>query len=225
MLRLIVAVGIFFLFCDAQDVYFDERTTIELHHFLDDSDTGPAYRGNISLTGDGNTRITQEQLSEEDRLKLVNLAKKDAFYTLRATVGSSSDHPVTFYTSTKACLLLKNFLLDNLWVSLDHLGSVIGVNQVVAGSQNCGEGEQLSSEFAGEFTTGVFVKQAELAPIPDTASFIQKLEREREARERGEVKDNRGFFAKYWMYIVPVVILLLLSGATNPDAAAAGGGR
>ncbi|XP_059608836.1 ER membrane protein complex subunit 10 [Phlebotomus argentipes] len=223
MLRLIIAVGIFFLFCDAQDAFFDGRTTIELHHFLHES--GPTFRGNISLSSDGHARISQEQLSEEDRLKLVDLARRDGFYRLRATVEGISGKPVELFTSTKACLLLKNFLLDNLWVSLDHLGSVIGIHQVVAGSQACAEGEQLTAEFAGEFTTGVFVKQSELAPIPDTASFIQKLEREREARERGEVKDNRGFFAKYWMYIVPVVILLLLSGATNPDAAAGGGGR
>lgn len=32
---------------------------------------------------------------------------------------------------------------------------------------------------------------------PDTASYIQKLEREREAREKGDVKDNRSFLAKY----------------------------
>lgn len=32
---------------------------------------------------------------------------------------------------------------------------------------------------------------------PDTATYIQKLEREREAREKGELKDNRSFLAKY----------------------------
>lgn len=56
---------------------------------------------------------------------------------------------------------------------------------------------------------------------PDTASFVQKIEREREARDRGEVKDNRSFLAKYWMYIVPVVILALLTGGANPDAGGA----
>lgn len=60
---------------------------------------------------------------------------------------------------------------------------------------------------------------------PDTASFIQKIEREREARERGEFKDNRGFLAKYWMYIVPVVILVLITSAANPEAQAAASGR
>lgn len=32
---------------------------------------------------------------------------------------------------------------------------------------------------------------------PDTATYVQKLEREREAREKGEVKDNRSFLGKY----------------------------
>jgi hypothetical protein len=59
---------------------------------------------------------------------------------------------------------------------------------------------------------------------PDTATYIQKIEKEREAKERGEVKDNRSILAKYWMYIVPVVILLMVSSMANPDAAANGGG-
>jgi hypothetical protein len=36
---------------------------------------------------------------------------------------------------------------------------------------------------------------------PDTAAYIQKLEKEREARERGETKDNRSFLAKYVSYL------------------------
>lgn len=60
---------------------------------------------------------------------------------------------------------------------------------------------------------------------PDTASFVQKAEREREARDRGEVKDNRGFLAKYWMYIVPVVILVFLTSAAGPEGAPAGAAR
>jgi len=36
---------------------------------------------------------------------------------------------------------------------------------------------------------------------PDTAAYIQKLEKEREARERGETKDNRSFLAKYVSYV------------------------
>lgn len=32
---------------------------------------------------------------------------------------------------------------------------------------------------------------------PDTATYIQKMERERDAREKGDLKDNRSFIAKY----------------------------
>lgn len=76
-----------------------------------------------------------------------------------------------------------------------------------------------------EFSTVVTLKTIEQAPVPDTAGFIQKIEKEREARDRGETKDNRSFLSKYWMYIVPAVILLLISGITNPETpgAAAGG--
>lgn len=47
------------------------------------------------------------------------------------------------------------------------------------------------------WTTNVVVRYPDGGPIPDTATYIQKLEREREARERGETKDNRSFLAKY----------------------------
>lgn len=71
-----------------------------------------------------------------------------------------------------------------------------------------------------EFSTVVSLKPIEQAPVPDTAGFIQKIEKEREARDRGETKDNRSFLSKYWMYIVPAVILLLISGITNPETPA-----
>jgi len=47
------------------------------------------------------------------------------------------------------------------------------------------------------WTTNVAVRYPDSGPVPDTATYIQKLEREREAREKGETKDNRSFLAKY----------------------------
>lgn len=86
-----------------------------------------------------------------------------------------------------------------LWVSLDHAGSVTAVTQSVnnGNTDNCRDLTARDFEALDDFNTDVYVKPMESAPIPDTASFIQKMEREREARERGETKDNRGFFAKY----------------------------
>lgn len=92
-------------------------------------------------------------------------------------------------------------LSDVLWISLDHLGAVLSVSQSVYGDNNCDDLQQNDMDALDEFNTDIYIKHMELAVVPDTASFIQKVEREREARERGETKDNRGFFAKYVIII------------------------
>ena len=113
---------------------------------------------------------------------------------------------------------------DVLVIFLDHAGAVLGIsykpNQDFGSS--CGA---LTNEMdkITTFSTEVHLKDVEHAPTPDTNNFIQKMERERESKERGEVKDNRSFLSKYWVYIVPCVILLLISGITNPDSGAAPG--
>lgn len=45
---------------------------------------------------------------------------------------------------------------------------------------------------------------------PDTASYIQKLEREREAREKGDLKDNRSFLAKYVSYLLLIDNIIII---------------
>lgn len=47
------------------------------------------------------------------------------------------------------------------------------------------------------WTTSVQIRYPDGGPTPDTASYIYKVEKEKEARERGETKDNRSFLAKY----------------------------
>lgn len=61
--------------------------------------------------------------------------------------------------------------------------------------------ENISVSGLEDFNTDVLIRHTEMAPFPDTTNFIQKLEREREARERGDVRDNRGFFAKYVSFV------------------------
>ena len=46
------------------------------------------------------------------------------------------------------------------------------------------------------FKSKVYVQQMESGPSPDTASFIQRVEEEKLAKQRGDTKDNRSFFAK-----------------------------
>ena len=65
--------------------------------------------------------------------------------------------------------------------------------------------------------TKVAVASMEPGPVPDTAAFIQKMEEEKRKVEKGEVKDNRSFLAKYWMYIVPIVLFMAINGAAAPE--------
>ncbi|XP_065359656.1 ER membrane protein complex subunit 10 [Calliphora vicina] len=200
---------------------FDGWINIELKHALNPNELDNfVYRANISVPSlnSGLFNIAQEVLTKNDLDNLKSLSVSDGFYRLKAVVEYPNGSKRTFLTANKACNLLNSQLSDELWLSIDANGYVNAL------SLSTSEGDftdctmlDFSNMAITEFNTDVLIKHTELAPIPDTASFIQKIEREREARERGENKDNRGFFAKYWMYIVPVVLLVFISGATNPE--------
>lgn len=119
---------------------------------------------------------------------------------------------------------------DALSIHFDHNPTVIGFNHrsvdIDPFNDDCGRISAADIDLLYEFNTIVTLKPIEPAPVPDTAGFVQKIEKEREARDRGETKDNRSFISKYWMYIVPAVILLLVSSVTNPsEGGDAGGSR
>lgn len=118
--------------------------------------------------------------------------------------------------------MIHSQLHDVLTIAFDHNSAVLGINHksvnIEAMSDSCESITSNDVDQLVEFSTYVSLKGIEQAPVPDTAGFIQKIEKEREARDRGETKDNnRSFLSKYWMYIVPAVILLLISGITNPE--------
>lgn len=55
--------------------------------------------------------------------------------------------------------------MDVLWISLDHIGSVIGVSQTVSGSSDCTGIKITDTDGLEEFNTDVYVKHMELAPM------------------------------------------------------------
>lgn len=129
----------------------------------------------------------------------------NGFYRLKAIVEYPNGSKRTFLTANKACNLLNSQLNDELWISVDANGYVNALSLSTTGGDftDCSSLD-FSNLITKEFNTEILIKHTELAPIPDTASFIQKIEREREARERGENKDNRGFFAKYVSIILKI---------------------
>ncbi|XP_046824999.1 ER membrane protein complex subunit 10 [Vespa crabro] len=193
---------------------------LRLWHALND-EPGPNFveRGNVTITSvrSGASVVGQNGLLQAQINQLKDLAKNDGKYRLKAIARTSSGSETTFLTSIPACYLLGSNLEDILTVWIDSSAEPIAVS--LSSSGPC----VMDSPFTNMWTTNIIVKYPDSGPAPDTATYIQKLEREREARERGETKDNRSFLAKYWMYIVPALIFVLLTSATNPEAAAAGG--
>nr|CAD7265478.1 unnamed protein product [Timema shepardi] len=145
------------------------------------------------------------------------------------------------------CALVESHMSDVVTLSLSQDNNIIAVSLSTQPIAGCGS--LVDQQHLKTFNTTVVFRHMETGPVPDTATYVQKLEREREARERGDTKDNRSFLAKYvsyppevcvlaralistlgdsatlWMYIVPVLIFVLLSGAANPEGAAGGGAR
>ncbi|XP_044728741.1 ER membrane protein complex subunit 10 [Chrysoperla carnea] len=211
------------------NVDYDGVVYLNLYHDLD-GDIVPNFveRGNLTITSlrSGSSQIYNNILSPSEKAKLKDLALNNKFYRLKASITNFDGTSSELYTFLKACTLANSNLHDALTISLDYSGLVIGVTQNVLNSEICDSAHL--AEHARKFNTNVFVQYTENGPVPDTASYIQKMEKEREARERGESKDTRSFLAKYWMYIVPVALFIIISSAANPEGAAgggAGGGR
>ncbi|XP_030758137.1 ER membrane protein complex subunit 10 [Sitophilus oryzae] len=221
----IICILISYLPCHTFSLEHDGSAIIHLQHAL----TGgpdPQFkdRGKITVNSlrIGQAIVDQKPLAEADRKLIQKLARENDLYRIQATVIANDGSKKTFLSSVKACMLAEAELDDRLSLSFDYLGHIIGVSLVIASKSSC-EGSDVPLEKLKEFTTNVYVRHTDTATIPDTASYIEKIERERDAKEKGDVKDNKSFLAKYWMYILPVVILMVISSATNPEAQ--GGGQ
>jgi len=178
-------------------------------------------------------------LSSEDRRKFKVLLKTNGVYKLRApsrlTLPSNVPSPVdetedpnddaTRYVSTfvRACALFDASLNDQVTIHLGGGADVIGVS-LLAFPPNHGcsiaRPEDVDENIVGErlthWSSEVAVSHLTQGPVPDTLTFVQKMEREAAERAKGSQADNRSFFAKYWMYIVPAVILLVMQSAAAP---------
>nr|CAG4649021.1 EOG090X0JXR [Polyphemus pediculus] len=161
-------------------------------------------RGQINVRSLKTGSLTVQQDSTIDLKELKVAADANEFYHLEATVKTNNIERI-YLTSTKACLLYESQLSDIITIHVDLLGNIYGVSISTSRSQCNGE----IIENQPNLNTTVLISYMEHGPVPDVAMYVQKMEQEKVAKERGETKDNRSFFAKYWMYILPVVIITI----------------
>nr|CAG4649856.1 EOG090X0JXR [Scapholeberis mucronata]SVE94016.1 EOG090X0JXR [Scapholeberis mucronata] len=189
----------------------DVSSVILLSHSLGEKTLETRGQINVRSLKSGLVNIVQDSSFTTQDFK--EAAEANEFYHLEAVVRYNGVER-TFLTSTKACLLYESQLSDIITIHVDLMGNIYGVSLASPHNQQC-TGSVV--DFEPEFNTTVLISYMEHGPVPDVAMYVQKIEQEKVAKERGETKDNRSFIAKYWMYIVPLVLVFMMSGASNPE--------
>ncbi|KAF2369179.1 hypothetical protein FHG87_000053 [Trinorchestia longiramus] len=165
--------------------------------------------GHASIT---HTRPWNENLTT----KLEKLAKAGTFYRMRLFQQGSKESNFV-YAFADACQLRTSGMREHITLMIDVTPSSGLLSQSLVGasvhSPDGGYCEADAKSAIRGYNTTVSVRTPAPSPVPDTATFIERMEAMN--KEKMENKDNRSFLAKYWMYIIPVVLLLVISGGQD----------
>jgi len=126
----------------------------------------------------------------------------------------------------KACSLYESRMSDHITIHIDQLGQLISLSITTPSIPYCTHQSYSTSNDYSQFNTTITVQQTLLGPSPQTQAYIEKMEQEKMEKAKGQQADNRSFFSKYWMYIVPMVIFMVMMQNVDPNAAGGqSGGR
>lgn len=206
--------------------------SVELYHKFGDQQSDFKHRGTIKIRPPTDYKppiinLKQQDLVDADFKAFEKAIKEDDLYYLRAEIkkkGENNSIPLDkesiliSQTIAKSCLLANSNLRDYITVNLNQKNEFISIN-LHLDSTHCDLNldTSLLESLPKKLTTTVKVKNIEEGPTPETATYIKRLEEERLSKLKEGKVDNRSFFAKYWMYIVPAILGLMIMGGPGPE--------
>uniref|UniRef100_A0A6A7FWN6 ER membrane protein complex subunit 10 n=1 Tax=Hirondellea gigas TaxID=1518452 RepID=A0A6A7FWN6_9CRUS len=246
MLKYLFVVGLFNVVFSQQMTFQDDPMERQLIIVVEDnlgdsSGDGEAW-SERSLITIRNVKLGQTQVThtrpwnQQLTKKLKELAQANGFYRLRLHSRNGKE-PSYVHTFTDSCMLYSGKLSEIISLLIDaspSLGgftqSLIGASVVVPGAQQCwcsthsrvdedddgGSCDAVVQTSQLAHNTSVVVQSPATPTAPDTATYIQKVEAAI-TKEKNDPKDNRSFFAKYWMYFIPLVLLYVMSTAGGQE--------
>ncbi|XP_070838249.1 ER membrane protein complex subunit 10 isoform X2 [Chaetodon trifascialis] len=214
---------------DAMDTEFSGFSVPLEHSFEVDDVAKFRVRGALVLKAgrEPGISLTQNQLSEEDRTKLKEVAAVDGLYRIRVPRVSlqtdrQTERQMDGYLTAfvRACAMVESHLSDVIALHSDVSGYLIGVS-IVTIPGAC-RGTEVEDEVDLEvFNTTLSVMAPVNAPGPETALFLERMEQESEKKGKNP-QEQKSFFAKYWYLILGGAIFLMVTNSAQPPA---GGGR
>ncbi|XP_008327851.1 ER membrane protein complex subunit 10 isoform X2 [Cynoglossus semilaevis] len=225
-----------FVYCNNGGRHGDSLDTelsgfsVPLEHSFEVDDVAKfSVRGALVLKGgrEPTVSLSQNQLSEEDRIKLKEVAAVDGLYRIRVPrVFLQGDRQTEqqmegYLTSfVRACAMVESHLSDAITLTTDVSGYLIGIS-IVTLPGAC-RGTEVEDEVDLEvFNTTLRVMAPVNAPGPETALFLERMEQELEKKAKNP-QEQKSFFAKYWYLILGGAIFLMVTNSAQPPA---GGGR
>ncbi|XP_042385249.1 ER membrane protein complex subunit 10-like [Zingiber officinale] len=150
-------------------------------------------------------RFSRNALTEEEKKAFKKLLKEDGYYTIRVPSNVLDPPGRDFVVSSVRARCIPREILDEHFIIHADGVNILAVNY--GSAEACQYPRLLRYPAKWSFTSYTVMKISEQAPR--TPTFAEKLLAVEEGVGEGVKPPEKTFWAKYWMYLVPLVFIVL----------------
>ncbi|CAL9156193.1 uncharacterized protein LOC135587809 [Musa acuminata AAA Group] len=150
-------------------------------------------------------RFSRNALTEEEKGAFERLLKEDGYYTIRVPSNVLTAPGRDFVVSSVRARCIPRESLDEHFIIHTDGVNIVAVNYGSAGA--CQYPRMLKYPAKWSFTSFTVLKNSEQAPR--TPTFAEELLAVEDGLGEGVKPPEKSFWAKYWMYLIPLVFIVL----------------